>query len=303
MPETSKIETRCGFIAIVGRPNVGKSTLLNTILGKKVSITTSRPQTTRHRILGIKTIGQSQCVFVDTPGLHQHYHTALNRVMNKAVLKVIPEADRVLFLVEAEKFTPEDEWVAEHLLASQKDFIIGVNKIDQLSDKSQLLPFIHQLSQRFPNIPIVPFSAKQGDNVTYLLEFLAEALPIDHFYFGSDQLTDRSERFLAAELIREKLMRFSGQEIPYSIAVMIDQFTRNGGLLRISATIFVERDSQKAIVIGRNGERLKQVGSTARQNMERLFNSKVYLDLWVKVKTGWSDDTRALKSLGYDEQD
>lgn len=303
MPDLSSIETRCGFIAIVGRPNVGKSTLLNQILGKKISITANKPQTTRHRILGIKTIDQSQLIFMDTPGLHQQEQRALNKTMNKAVLETIPEADLVLFILEAGRLTAEDSWVAEQLVKFEKPFIVGVNKADQIPDKNQLLPYMQQLSEKFPDVPIVPFSAKLGDNVSYLLTLLAEQLPQDHFYFGSDQMTDRSERFIAAELIREKIMRFLGQEIPYSAAVMIEQFVKEKKLLRIAATIFVERDSQKAIMIGKRGEQLKQIGQTARQNMERLFGDKVYLNLWVKVKSGWSDDDRALKSLGYDEQD
>lgn len=298
-----QVATRCGFIAIVGRPNVGKSTLLNQVLGKKISITANKPQTTRQRILGIKTLDQAQLIFMDTPGLHRQEHKVLNKTMNKAVLDSLPEADLVLFIVEAGKYTAEDAWVAEKLLSFTKPVIIGVNKTDNFADKNQLLPYVQQLNDQFEDSMIVPFSAKQGDNVTYLLSLLAERLPEDNFYFESDQITDRSDRFIAAELIREKITRFLGQEIPYSAAVMIEQFTKENNLLRIAATIFVERDTQKAIIIGKAGARLKQIGQTARQNMERLFGEKVYLNLWVKVKVGWSDDNRALKSLGYNEQD
>jgi len=298
----TKLETHCGFIAIVGRPNVGKSTLLNRILGHKISITANKPQTTRHRILGIKTLPKAQLIFMDTPGLHRQQSKALNKAMNQAVLETIPEADLVLFVLAAGKFTEEDAWVARRLQHYNKKWIIAVNKVDNIPDKKQLLPFLQDLNEQFPTNPLVPISALQGDNIEALLNLLSDQLPLDHFYFPSGQMTDRSEPFLASELIREKLTRYLSQELPYSAAVMIDEFNRQQNLLRISATIFVERDSQKAIVIGNKGERLKQIGQAARQNMERLFDNKVYLNLWVKVKTGWSDDARAVKSLGYDEQ-
>lgn len=296
------MDTHCGFIAIIGRPNVGKSTLLNRILGRKVSITAGKPQTTRHRILGIKTLDKAQLIFMDTPGLHRREHKALNKTLNKTVLETIPEADIVLFLLEAGEFNEEDVWITECLLKFNKSIVIGLNKSDQIKDKNKILPYLQDMQLRFPDAPLIPFSALSGDNVSQLMTVLSATLPQDYFYFERDQITDRSDRFLAAELIREKLMRFLGQEVPYSTAVMIDSFEKDKKLLRIAATIFVERDSQKSIVIGNKGERLKQIGSAARQNMERLFGEKVYLSLWVKVKSGWSDDQRALKSLGYDEQ-
>lgn len=302
MNDVSTPDTHCGFIAIIGRPNVGKSTLLNYILDRKISITANKPQTTRHRILGIKTVDKAQLIFMDTPGLHRKEVKALNKTLNRTVLETIPEADMVLFIIEGGRFDDEDKWIAERLLKFNKPLIIGLNKSDIIKDKNKMLPYLQELQQQFPDVPLIPISALSGDNVPRLMHVIAEQLPNDYFYFDNDQITDRSDRFLAAELIREKLMRFLGQEVPYSTAVMIEQFEKEDKLLRIAATIFVERDSQKSIVIGNKGERLKQIGSAARQNMQRLFGEKVFLSLWVKVKTGWSDDQRALKSLGYDEQ-
>lgn len=293
--------TRCGFVAIIGRPNVGKSTLMNGVLGRKISITADKPQTTRQRILGVKTTEESQIIFLDTPGLHQLETKALNRIMNQAVLSTIPQADCVLFMVEADRYTHDDAWVADQIARFDKPVLLAINKIDCLAKKDDLLPFLEMLGKKFPEAHLIPISAEKGDNVPRLLEMLTQYLPEDHFYFPGDQLTDRSERFLSAELIREKIMRFLGEEVPYSTAVMIDQFEMDGELLRIAATIFVERKGQKAIMIGKKGDRLKQIGQAARYNMERLFGHKVYLNLWVKVKTGWSDDERALKSLGYDD--
>ena len=295
--------THCGFVAIVGRPNVGKSTLLNYFLGKKISITADKPQTTRHRILGIKTNDDCQMIFIDTPGLHRVEKRAINRSMNKAVLDAIPGADTVLFILEAGRYTGEDQWVAAQISKHKIPMMIAINKIDLMADRNLLLPFLKELSELFPDVPLLPISALEGDNMPHLLDVIKNQLPQDHFYFPTDQVTDRSDRFMASELIREKIMRFLGEEVPYSTAVMIDQFEITEKIINIAATILVERKGQKAIMIGRKGVRLKQIGQAARYNMERLFGQKVYLNLWVKVKSGWSDDERALKSLGYDENE
>lgn len=293
-------ESRCGYVAIIGRPNVGKSTLLNCILGQKISITSRRPQTTRHRILGIKTIGDSQAVYVDTPGVHLGGKRAMNRYLNRAASSVLAEVDVIVFVVEGLRWTEEDEHVLRLLAPVKVPVILVVNKVDQVADKTALLPHLQSLAQRREFADVVPLSGKSGDNVAALERSVLERLPPSEPFFPEDQITDRSERFLAAEMIREKLTRRLGQEIPYALTVEIQEFKEEGGLLRISAVIWVERAGQKSIVIGKSGAVLKDVGQKARMDMERLFEQKVFLQLWVKVKEGWSDDERALHSLGYD---
>ncbi len=300
----SKQVSRCGFIAFVGRPNVGKSTLLNRLLGQKLSITSRKPQTTRHRILGIDTFDKTQLIYVDTPGLHREEPKAINRLMNRAAASSIDDVDLVVFLVEPNRWTQDDQLVLEHLKKSQVPCILFVNKIDQMTDKPSLLPQLKNLSQRHEFLQIIPGSALKDDQVDELKKHLIQLVPEGDFIFPEDHYTDRSERFLVAEIIREKLIRQLGDELPYSITVEIEQFkVDEGGLLTIHGLILVERNSQKSIVIGKSGQRLKQVGTDARLDIKRLFGQKVFLQLWVKVKDGWADDERALRSLGYNEYD
>ena len=295
-------DKRCGFVAIVGRPNVGKSTLLNRILGQKLSITSRRPQTTRHQILGIKTEGDIQVVYVDTPGLHLKEHKAINRYMNKAASSSLQDVDVVIFLVDRTRWTDEDEMVLEKVKASKAPVILAINKVDRSGDKTQLLPHLESLSSRHDFTALIPISAKQGHNVADLEQAIAKLLPQSMHFYPEDQVTDRSQRFLAAELVREKIMRQLGEELPYSVTVEIEEFKREGKVLHISALILVERSGQKKIVIGDKGEQIKIIGRDARKDMEKLFDSKVMLNLWVKVKSGWSDDERALRSLGYRDE-
>ncbi len=290
---------RCGFVAIVGRPNVGKSTLLNRILGQKVSITSRRPQTTRHQILGIKTEGDTQVVYVDTPGLHLKEHKAINRYMNKAASSSLQDVDVVIFLVDRTRWTDEDEMVLGKVMAAKAPVILAINKVDRSNDKAQLLPHLESLSAKHDFAALMPISAKQGHNVPELERAIAALLPQSMHFYPEDQVTDRSQRFLAAELVREKIMRQLGEELPYSVTVEIEEFKHDGKVLHISALILVERSGQKKIVIGEKGEQIKIIGRDARKDMEKLFDSKVMLNLWVKVKSGWSDDERALRSLGY----
>lgn len=294
-------ESRCGYVAIIGRPNVGKSTLLNCILGQKISITSRRPQTTRHRILGIKTVDHFQAVYVDTPGLHLGGKRAMNRYLNRTAASVLAEVDVVVFMVEGLRWTEEDEHVLRLLAPVKVPVILAVNKVDRIADKKALLPHLQALAEKREFAAIVPLSAKNADNVAALERNVLELLPVAEHLFPEDQITDRSERFLAAELVREKLTRRLGQELPYALTVEIQEFKEEGALLRISAIIWVERPGQKKIVIGKGGAVLREVGQKARLDMEKLFDRKVFLQLWVKVKEGWSDDERALRSLGYNE--
>lgn len=293
---------RSGYVALVGRPNVGKSTLLNRILGQKVSITSRRPQTTRHRILGIKTGAQIQAVYVDTPGLHRGGKRAMNRYMNRAATDALQDVDVVVFVVEGTRWTDEDELVLEKLRQVTCPVILAINKIDRVVDKKALLPYLQQVSRHMDFTQIIPLSAKQGSQVGELEQAVEALLPESTPFYPEDQVTDRSMRFMAAELVREKLFRKLGQELPYGITVEIEQFKEEDGLFRINALIWVERDSQKAIVIGKQGAMLREVGRESRIDMEEAFGQKVFLELWVKVKEGWADDERALRSLGYDDQ-
>lgn len=292
---------RCGYVAIVGRPNVGKSTLLNHILGQKISITSRKPQTTRHQVLGIKTEDTHQIIFVDTPGLHKEAHKAINRYMNKAASSAIKGVDLVLFVVDRTAWTDEDEMVLEHVKRSGLPAMLVVNKVDLLEDKSVLLPHLQSLAEKGDFAAIVPLSALRQHNVEELEREILNYMPESEHFFPEDQITDRSQRFLAAEIVREKITRQMGDELPYSVAVEIEEFGMQGEILHISALILVERKGQKKIIIGEKGARLRTIGTDARQDMELLFDAKVMLRLWVKVKSGWSDDERALRSLGYDD--
>jgi GTP-binding protein Era len=295
---------KCGYIAIVGRPNVGKSTLLNRILGQKLSITSRKPQTTRHQILGMKTTDDIQAIYVDTPGLHEGYNEkALNRYINKVASSAIKDVDLVVFVIDRTKWTDEDQVVLEKIKAVNVPCILVVNKIDFLEDKSTLLPFLKIVSEKMNFLEIFPVSAKLGSNIENLETSIAKYIPEGIHFYDKDQFTDRSSRFLAAELVREKIMRQLGEELPYSVAVEIEKFEETGHLLTIHALILVERDGQKKIIIGDKGARIKQIGIDARKDMENLFDSKVMLHTWVKVKGGWADDDRALKSLGYNDLD
>jgi GTP-binding protein Era len=293
--------SRCGLVAIVGRPNVGKSTLLNHLIGQKISITSRKPQTTRHRILGVSTRDTVQTVYVDTPGLHSAEGRALNRVMNRAALSALRDVDLVLMVVDGLKWTAEDDRVLAEVAASGKPALLLLNKVDRVEDKPALLPHIDALRARHAFEAIVPVSALRGHNLEALEREIAARLPESPHLFPPDQLTDRSERFLVAEIVREKLMRQLGAELPYANAVEIEEFATKGHTVHIGAVILVEKPGQKAIVIGQGGERLKRVGQEARLDIEKLLGQKVMLRLWVKVRSGWADDERALASLGYRE--
>ncbi|MCW8856282.1 MAG: GTPase Era [Kangiella sp.] len=293
---------RCGYVAVLGRPNVGKSTLMNHILGQKVSITSRKPQTTRHRILGIYTDDDAQILFVDTPGIHKNEARSINRYMNRAASSSMVDVDVIIFVIDGTQWTEDDELVLEKLQNTNCKTILFVNKVDKIQDKNQLLPHLANISERFDFDAVFPGSALKGENLEPLVKQIKEWLPKGDLFFPEDYVTDRSQRFMAAELIREKLMRSLGEEIPYSSTVEIEQFkTDEKGILHINGLILVERTGQKAIIIGKQGQRLKQIGQDARIEMEELFGSKVFLQLWVKVKDGWADDERALRSLGYDD--
>lgn len=293
---------RCGYVALIGRPNVGKSTLMNHLLGQKLSITSRKPQTTRHRILGIKTTEQAQIIYVDTPGIHQQAKKAMNRFMNRTANSVIEDVQVVIFVVEAPKWTDEDEMVLSALKNIPAPVILAINKVDRLAKKDELLPYLQSVKDKLGFAEVVPISAKAGTNLPELEAAIIRHLEPSEPWYPEDQLTDRSSRFLAAEIVREKLMRNLGQELPYATTVEIEKFEEGERLYRIHALIWVERDNQKSIVIGEKGERLKKVGQQARLDMQKLFDRKVHLELWVKVKAGWSDDERALSSLGYRDE-
>ncbi len=292
-------EFKCGLIAIVGRPNVGKSTLLNRIVGQKISITSRKAQTTRHRVMGVHTTAEAQFVFVDTPGFQTRHTNAMNRTMNKRVRETLSDTDVVMMLVEAGRLTPGDLQVME-LLPKDRPVLLVVNKIDYVKDKGVLMAFLQEAAAAHAFTEIVPVSAKQSNNLDELLKTLQTHLPVNAPLFGEDDVTDQTERQLAAELIREKVFRLSGEEIPYGVAVQIDKFEEEGNLRRIFATILVDREGHKAIIIGKGGEKLKTISTQARLDMEHAFDCKVYLEVWVKVKGGWADDVRMLKSLGLD---
>lgn len=292
---------RCGYIAIVGRPNVGKSTLLNHILQQKISITSRKPQTTRHNVLGIKTEGETQFIFVDTPGMHLQHGRAINRYMNRAATTALRDVDIVIFLVDRLAWTEEDDMVVHRLQNVGCPIILAVNKVDKLEDKTKLLPHLSTLMGKLDVQEVVPISALRGHNLDTLQAELAKRLPEGVHFFPEDQITDRSSRFMAAEIVREKITRQLGDELPYQMTVEIEEFAPQNSTLHIGALILVERDGQKRILIGEKGSRIKSIGEQARMDMERLFDCKVMLKTWVKVKSGWSDDERALRSLGYDD--
>lgn len=294
-----QVPFRAGFVAIVGRPNVGKSTLLNRLIGQKISIVSRKAQTTRHRVTGILTRDDAQLVFVDTPGFQTRHRNALNRSMNRTVSQVLSDVDLVFFVVEAGRFGEDDRKVVE-VLPADASVVLVINKVDRLEDKSRLLPFIAKMAEAYPFTEIVPLSAERGTNVDTLLKAAVPLLPVGEAMFGAEEITDRSERFLAAEFLREKLFRLLGDELPYGIAVEIEKFETEGNLRRIHAAVVVDKPGHKGIVIGKGGEQLKRIASEARVELEKLFEGKVFLEVWVKVKSGWADDERALKSLGYE---
>ncbi|MDM8558710.1 GTPase Era [Candidatus Parabeggiatoa sp. HSG14] len=302
------MEERCGYVAIIGRPNVGKSTLLNYLLGQKLSITSRKPQTTRHRLLGIKTIGNTQIIYVDTPGLHQHQHNAMNRYLNQAATRSISGVNVIVWLIEAGRWTLDDDYVLSTYVQSKINnpkskvpVILGVNKVDKISNKATLLPYLQEMALKHKFVEVIPISARQGNNLVELEEKVISLLPQSIKLFPEDQFTDRSERFLCAEIIREKLIRRLGAELPYKITVQIEYFESKKNLTKISALIWVERQGQKIIVIGKKGQGLKATGEAARKEMEEMLSCKVFLQLWVKIKQGWCDDERTLQQLGYFE--
>ncbi len=296
-------DTRCGLVAIVGRPNVGKSTLLNALVGQKVSITSDKAQTTRHRITGIRTEGPNQFVFVDTPGFQTRHTAALNRNLNRTVTATLMDVDVILFVVEAGKFTLDDAKVLALMQGEalrDKPVLLLANKLDSVQRRTDILPWLQAMQQRHPFAEYVPLSARKAADIERLLGIVAPYLPEQPWLHEEDALTDRSERFLASELIREKLFRLTGDELPYSSTVVIDRYVEEGQLRRIDASIVVERDAHKGMVIGAGGERLKRIGSEARQDLERLLDGRVHLELWVKVRSGWADDEAHLRSYGYE---
>ena len=295
----TKQPTYCGYVAIIGRPNVGKSTLLNHILGQKLCITSRKPQTTRHTLLGIKTERAVQMIFVDTPGIHTNQERAINRVMNRSAASVIADVNLVIFVLDRFEWCEADEYVAKYLQNTKSPVIVAVNKVDMVEDKEQLLPHLDFVATKVKAAELIPLSALRKTNLSELEEKVRSFMPENNHLYPEDQITDRSQRFLAAEIVREKITRQLGAEVPYQVTVEIEQFRVEGKVTFIDALILVERDGQKRIIIGTNGERIKKIGQQARADIESLLDSKVMLRTWVKVRSGWSDDERALQSLGY----
>ncbi|HIO54123.1 MAG TPA: GTPase Era [Chromatiales bacterium] len=292
---------RSGYIALLGQPNVGKSTLLNRLLGQKISITSRRPQTTRHRVLGIQTTDSAQTIFVDTPGIHDSEEKAMNRYLNRAARSVVGDVNAIAFMVSARGWTKEDDYSLKSLEHNDAPVVLVINKVDQLGDKHHLLPLIDMARSKHDFIDIVPISARTGANLEALESVLQRLLPEGDLIFPEDQITDRSERFLAAEIIREKLTRRLAKELPYALTVEIELFKEEGNGYHIAAVIWVERPGQKGIVIGEKGKLLKTIGEQSRLDMEKLFDRKVFLQTWVKVRKSWSDDERSFASLGFDD--
>jgi len=295
---------RCGLVAIVGKPNVGKSTLLNALVGQKISITSRKAQTTRHRITGIRTTASTQFVFVDTPGFQTRHNNALNRSLNKTVMGAVGEVDLVLFVVEAGSFTLGDAKVLSLLRESTPTLLVA-NKLDQVHRRAEIAPWLKSMQERHAFAEFVPMSAKNAKDIERLCTICEKYLPEQAWWYGEDELTDRSEKFLASEIVREKLFRFTGDELPYTSTVVIDKFEEeigknNSRLVKVAATIVVERDGHKAMVIGEKGERLKRIGTEARQELEKLMDAKVFIELWVKVRSGWADDEARVRSFGYE---
>ncbi len=299
--EATPPETRCGFVAIVGRPNVGKSTLLNHLVRQKISITSRKPQTTRTNVLGIHTEGRVQMIFVDTPGMHTNQAKAINRYMNRMAQAATLDVSVVIFVVERDIWTPEDDAVLDRLRDLSCPVLVAVNKVDKVNDKSTLMPIFAAIASKLPTAEIVPVSALKSQNLHILETEITKRLPASEFIFPEDQVTDKSMRFMAAEIIREKIIRQLGAELPYAVAVEIEEYVDEGGLVTIGAAILAEREGQKRILIGDKGERIKRIGSDARADLEALVDAKVMLKLWVKVMSGWSDSARALRSLGLDD--
>jgi GTP-binding protein Era len=295
----TKGTAQCGYIAIVGRPNVGKSTLLNHLIGQKLCITSRKPQTTRHTLVGIKTEDTLQMIFVDTPGIHTNQERAINRIMNRSAASVIADVDVVIFVVDRFEWSDADEYVAKYLANIRSPVIVALNKVDMIEDKKSLLPHLEFLSEKINAIELIPLSALRKINLDDLEEKIKGHIPFGAHIFPNDQITDRSERFLAAEIIREKITRQLGAEVPYQVTVEIEQFKVEGKVTFIDALILVERDGQKKIIIGTKGERIKKIGAQARADIESLLECQVMLRTWVKIRSGWSDDERALRSLGY----
>lgn len=292
---------KVGYVALVGRPNVGKSTLLNRLLGQKLSIVSFRPQTTRHRILGIKTLPEGQLIFIDTPGLHTGQRRAMNRYLNRAADSALGHADVIVWLIDRPEWLPADEVVRQRLAHHEIPVVLAINKCDRLSDKTALLPFLKEAGRRLSFREVIPLSALKGSNVEALERAVMALLPEGELIYPEDQLSDRPQRFFVAEVIREKLLFRLGQELPYALTVTIEAFQEHPTLVTIHATIWVEREGQKAIVIGRQGNLLKAVGSSARRELQSMLDKRVNLQLWVKVREGWSDNETALRTLGYAE--
>lgn len=290
---------QCGYVALIGKPNTGKSTLMNALVGEKLSITAHRPQTTRHQILGIKTTENCQCIFVDTPGIHDNNSKAIHRYMNRAATSMLDDADLICVLLDITFFNQDDVKILQRV-AGYENVLIVVNKVDQLS-REACLPLMQKISQLAPDFECVPVSALTGDNLDRLEQLIVARLPSGVPHFPDDQLTDKSMRFISAEIVREKLFRALKQELPYSITVSIDHYLEEADITRISATIWVERKSQKAIVIGKKGNQLKKIGSLARADIERLLGNRVYLQLWVKIRADWADDEQSLAAFGYSD--
>ena len=300
--EDSFVSTRCGYAALIGRPNVGKSTLLNYLLGQKVSITSRKPQTTRHRLIGIKTDENTQVLYVDTPGIHDGQKKAINRYMNQTAVSILRDVDVVVWMTDRASWNEDDEKARDAMRELGCPLIIAVNKIDLLAGQDVLIKKLSELAENFPNAELTPISAATGENVSVLEALVNAAMPIGPFLFPDDQVTDRSVRFMVAETVREKIMRQLGEELPYAVTVQVDEFKDDGKTIHIDMTAYVERQGQKVILIGKSGQRLKRIGTDARTDIEALLSRKVMLNLWVKVKSGWSDDERALRSLGYRDE-
>ena len=300
----NELVQRCGLIAIVGKPNVGKSTLLNALVGQKISITSRKAQTTRHRITGIRTVNEAQFIFVDTPGFQTRHSNALNRSLNKTVLGAVSDVDLVLFVVQAGSYNSADDKVLD-LLSSQVPVVLLANKLDQVHRRAELAPWMQDMGRNYNFAELIPMSAKNSKDIERLLTLCKNYLPEQPWWYGQDELTDKSEKFLVAEIIREKLFRLTGDELPYTSTIVIDKFEEEKGrtvsrMVRIAATLVVERDGHKAMVIGEGGERLKRIGTEARQELEKLMDAKVFLELWVKVRSGWADDEARVRSFGYE---
>lgn len=295
----STMPARCGFVAIVGRPNVGKSTLMNRLIGQKVSITSRKPQTTRHRITGVQTWPGAQFVFVDTPGFQTRHGGALNANLNRTVKATLAEVDAVVLVVEAGRFGPEDEQVLR-LLPEDRPVVLAINKVDRVAEIATLLPFAQAMAGRYRFTDIVPVSAQQGTRTVTLLEVLLPHLPEAERLFAEDDLTDRPSRFLVGELLREKVFRMTGDEVPYGTTVVIEKYEETANMVRVHAAILVDKPAHKGMLIGRGGEHLKQIASVARADMEKLLGTKVFLEVWVKVRSGWADDAGTLRRLGFE---